>query len=223
MNQTTKGIGIALIGSACFGLAGPLAKMIYAYGVTPSFMLAVRFGIAAIVLWLYVAVNRQKIDFHMDRHQLLLLFFLGAICNVVGTATYFVALETVPVSLGIMIFYTYPFVVNLLTVMIYHHKIALLQKLALAAAFGGLLLMLSLGNKAPSLPGVLLCFVSGLSSCVYVLLLERPRIQGLPVVLMTAVVNSFSSLSFWVYCAVAGQVEFALPGMAWLYLALLAL
>ncbi|MEG1537003.1 MAG: DMT family transporter, partial [Clostridiales bacterium] len=67
------------------------------------------------------------------------------------------------------------------------------------------------------------CFVSGLSSCVYVLLLERPRIQGLPVVLMTAVVNSFSSLSFWVYCAVAGQVEFALPGMAWLYLALLAL
>ncbi len=222
MNNGTKGFLLAFIGAACFGLAAPLAKMIYRYDVTPAFLLAVRFAIAGLLLIAVVWYNRRRVCFRLAGDQWLWLVLLSC-CIFGGTLCYFTALQTLPVSLGVLILYLYPILVNIAAYFLYREPISTLQKLALLAAFSGLALMLTWNDLVPDPKGLVLAFAAAFLNCGYVLLLAHPRLKTVNTALMTSFVDLFCSVLFFCYCGITGGICFLLPGAAWVYLFLLAL
>ena len=140
MKTQTKGIWITLLAAACFGAASPIAKGVYQYDITVSCVLTWRFFMASILLWAYLLLFRRDLNFRLKKDQLITLAVVGGAAHFLTTQCYFNALKYVPISIQIMFFYTYPFMVNGLSVLLFGEKMNRGQLVSLAAAFIGILM-----------------------------------------------------------------------------------
>lgn len=106
------GVVFILISGAAFGLLPWFARVAYDHGAGPLGMLSARFVISAIglvALRLITQRNRQW----PDRRLTAQLFLLGALGYAVQSSFYFFGVKRMDVSLGTVIFYTFPVMVVL--------------------------------------------------------------------------------------------------------------
>ena len=62
MKTQTKGVLITLLAAACFGVASPIAKWVYSFGVSAGTMLVLRFMMATVLIWGYVLLVRKDLN-----------------------------------------------------------------------------------------------------------------------------------------------------------------
>src|SRR5690349_12653460 len=110
------GVVLTVISACAFG-SGPLfAKPVYAAGLGWHVLMAWRFGIGAILAWLWVLANPGA---RAGLRRMPRLAVLGAIGLGVyytsNSATYFAGLEHVPASLAALIVYIYPAIVAVIS------------------------------------------------------------------------------------------------------------
>ena len=112
-NDQTMGRAMILLSTVGFGTIGAFSKFAYASGVDASLLLALRFLVAAVALWLWFLIsNRDAI--RIGRKEF-------AICAALGLAGYgifstllFKAFESIPASMVSLLFFSYPVFVMLL-------------------------------------------------------------------------------------------------------------
>ena len=109
-----RAIGIALIlVSACsFGSGGLFAQSVYETGVGWHVFSAWRFGLGALMAWLWVLAwpdTRRGLRL-LDRRTAVAAVSLGVLYTA-NSGTYYAGLEDVPVSLASLIVYIYPAIV----------------------------------------------------------------------------------------------------------------
>lgn len=213
MKTQTKGILITLLAAACFGAASPIAKGVYRYDVTVGCALTWRFLIASLLLWAYLLLFRRDLNFRLRKDQVITLAIVGGAAHFLTTQCYFNALIFVPISIQIIFYYTYPFMVNGLSVLLFREKMSRGQMVSLGAAFIGILMTVTLDDLRLNWIGIALSIGAAACQTAYILLLGRRNVAEVDSIVIGAYTSAFAFISFLIFSLARGELraDLALP------------
>src|SRR6266542_7118451 len=110
------GLLLVLVSACGFGSGGLFAQPVYEAGVGWQVLSAWRFGLAAVLAWLWVlawAERRRGLRL-LDRRTAGVAIALGVLYTA-NSGTYSAGLEVVPVSLASLVVYIYPAIVAVMS------------------------------------------------------------------------------------------------------------
>ena len=105
LNENKKGILLVSLSSVLYGFESVCAKLGMGNGISPSFLLAVRYTVAALSLMLFLRCREGKLT--VPRKGILRILLLG-LTSVGGSFFLTLAYQYIPVPVAILIFYTNP-------------------------------------------------------------------------------------------------------------------
>ncbi len=203
---------MVLVSAAAFAANAILAKVAYGVGFHVFQLLAVRFVLAAVGMWgiaLFVGQNPLR----LERRRLLQLFALGFFVYTGQSTTYFLALQTLPASLCVLIVYIYPSLVVIAGWLFFRRAITRRHVVALASSFLGIALLLG-GAQFALAWALVLAVAAPVIYTAYILLGERVM-AGLPAVGASAVIFTGAALAFCVLATLTGQAELPHGAAGW--------
>lgn len=165
-------VGGLIVGGAAglFGAVVVLGRSL-AGEIPVSSLLAVRFGAAALVLVVILAVTRQGL--RPASGEALRLVILGAVGYAGESALFFLALERGTAATVTLLFYTYPVWVALLAAVLGMGRPGLLLGGALVAAVGGAgMVVAASGGLDVTTPGIVFSLASAVAIAVYLVAFE---------------------------------------------------
>lgn len=221
-----------MISACAFGSGALFAKPVYAAGVGWHVLMAWRFGVGAVLAWLWVLANpgtRAGLR-RMPRRAVLAALGLG-VWYTSNSSTYFAGLETVPASLAALIVYIYPALVAVISLRFGQPLRGRRAWGALGLALAGV--ALAVGSPPatatpPPLSGLLLILASPVIYSVWIVLATRltgedrddvGRDSGSQVdpIAAGAIILAATAVTFWVSALAAGQpvLPARIPQGAW--------
>jgi len=193
------------------------AKLAYGAGLEVVTLLALRFSLAAALLWALVRVRGIR----TQRRPLLLGLALGAFGYAVEAGLFFFSLERLEAGLASLVMYSYPAWVALGALALGRERLTPRRGLALLLASAGLVLVLGAGGDADGL-GLLLALGAGIGYAAYILGTDSVvrSVDPLP---FAASVCAGSALSFLAVGAVQGGLDLGFAADGWLWIVAMAL
>ena len=184
--HTTRGLIVAVIAAASFGLSGAFIKPLLESGCSPAAAVSARVLIGGAVLapFAAVALRGRWSTLWRGRWRVLGMALIG----VAGTQVlYFAAIERIPVSTAILIEYLAPVVLVLLVWARTRRAPRWMVLAGSGVAIAGLLLVVAPGGGRSLDPvGVTLAITAMLGCAGYYVIAARPA-EGLPTVALAAV------------------------------------
>ena len=208
----TRASGVLLVVAAgcSFATIGIFNRFEASRGVDIPTALALRFSLAALVLWILAAGAGSR---RPEYRRLPGLALLGSLF-VLEAGLFFVASRRIPVGLTALLLYLYPAHVMLLSWALRGERPGRTGLLALALALAGI--TLALGFPAHHLDplGVLFGLASSFGYAVYMFLGARFQ-RGLPPLVTTLWITTFAALLLLALGPALGGIHFRLPLAAW--------
>jgi drug/metabolite transporter (DMT)-like permease len=219
-----RGALLCLVSAAAFGTLGIFGRLATDAGATIASTLLVRFGVAALVFWVFLGVfggwTRLR---RQPRSVVLTGLGLGAVGYSLQSGLYFAAIQRLDVSLVALLLYTYPAFVTVAALMLGRARGSLRTTVALVVASVGLVLvLLAAGAGTFDLGGALLALAASVTYTTYILISDR-IIGAIDPIALAALVLTGAAASFTVTGLFTGSLDLALSGEAWLWLLLIAL
>ena len=140
LTHRQTGVLFALVTACGLGAITTLAKIVYSDGSNAVTMMLFRLVISTLVFGLILVIRRESI--RVAKSQRLNLFLVGLIWTG-GMICYLGSVETLSVSLAVLIFYTYPLLVLIYSMLRGQIKASIPLMLLFTGAFVGLYLALS--------------------------------------------------------------------------------
>lgn len=215
-----KGIILCLTSAVGFGGMAIFAKIAFRHGATVTSLLTLRFAIAAVVLWLIVALAHRPLP---ARRGAVAGIGLGAFGYSLQAACYFSALKHIDASLTALLLYTYPVIVFACAVLLGRDRATPGRIGALALACAGTALVL-IGGGAGRLnaPGVALALGAALIYTVYILVADTVVGDADPFAL-SAIVATGACAALLLFSVTTGRVDLSLDASGWAAVTALAL
>jgi drug/metabolite transporter (DMT)-like permease len=206
------GLLLVLVSAVAFGGMAIFAKLAYRHGVNTASLLALRFLIAAAVLWVIVAVRRPG---RPNRRTLIGGASLGFFGYSLQAAGYFTALKHLDASLTALLLYTYPAMVFVGAVALGRERVSGTKIAALGLAAAGLALVL-LGGGAGALntTGVALAIGAAVAYTTYILVADT-IVGGADPFLLTAIVATGACVSLGGFALISGELDVGLDAVGW--------
>jgi drug/metabolite transporter (DMT)-like permease len=130
--------------AAAFGAMGVSGKLAYDEGATVGTLLASRFGLAAVLLWLVVACAGPARHLRsLTRRDVLIALALGAVGYGAQAGGYFAALERLDASMLALLVYTFPVMVTVTAIALRREPASRRTVGALVLASTGLALVMA--------------------------------------------------------------------------------
>jgi drug/metabolite transporter (DMT)-like permease len=193
-----------VISAISFGAMPIFGRIAYAAGVDTPTLLGLRFGLAAAVLLIIMALRRLS----FPRGAVLGgLLALGTIGYVGQSAAYFTAVRLAPVALVVLLLYLYPALVTVLAAVFLKERITAVKAIALVVALIGTALTIGPVDGDISALGVGLALTASVIYAIYILLGSRLTQSAGAIPSATLIVLS-ASVVFTVFVVVRGP---ALP------------
>jgi len=148
--RVRAGIAFVVVSAVAFGAMAILARFAFASGVDTTTLLALRFAIAAVVMF---ALLRTR-GLSLPRGSTLgVLMALGAAGYGGQAICYFTALKLAPAGLAALLLYLHPALVALLAAIFLHERLTATKLVALAIALAGTMLTVgpAIGGEALAL------------------------------------------------------------------------
>jgi drug/metabolite transporter (DMT)-like permease len=140
----STGTLLCLASAAAFGAMGIFGKLAYDDGATVSTLLAVRFALAAVLFWLFMAYSgRARAVRALPRRDVAIALALGGIGYSAQAGAYFAALDRIDASLLALLVYTYPTIVTVAAIALRRERANPRTAAALVLASTGLVLVLA--------------------------------------------------------------------------------
>jgi drug/metabolite transporter (DMT)-like permease len=159
--STGWGKTMALVSAACYGVAMPLARLAYDHGTNALTIMTLRYLFLALVLWVWLVVAGKSLA--MAPRTLAACVMIGA--TFVGTAGgALAAIHYMPVSLAVLVFYTYPTITLLAECALERRWPRRLEVLAVALALVGLGLTLQASLDDLDFTGVGFALIASFSA-----------------------------------------------------------
>jgi drug/metabolite transporter (DMT)-like permease len=226
---TRRGVLFVVASAALFGVMPILIKLAYAEGMNTKTLLALRFTIAAVGMWLIWAFqDRKPSDWSLKPGVVLPLIGMGALGYVGQSFSYFTAVGIISASATGLLLYTYPTLVTLLAWVFFRERLGLRKLGALALATIGALMVLgifsqllgiqagsgSLGALNPA--GVAWALAAAGIYSAYIIAGTRFT-AGLSPVFSSAVIITTAAVVYLTWGALAGELNFAVTplGLLW--------
>jgi drug/metabolite transporter (DMT)-like permease len=207
----TSGVlgSVSAFGAATgYGSAYVVARVAYDYGLNAFTLNTLRFFVLVSAVTLWMAVSRG--DFRPPPRSLGIVLFLGVLITCSGLSNYG-AIAFIPVSLAILIFYTYPLVTLILSSIVDRRAPSAADYLAFLCTFGGLTLALdvSLGGLDPR--GVALALVASVTVGTHLVASQHAlRIASMKIVTLYMSLTAF--LLTGLITLMFGQFSVPAPG-----------
>jgi len=170
------GAGLVVIAAICFGTLGPLSRFAEDAGVGALTLVTWRAALGAALLGSVLAVtwvSGAPRPFRLSGLPLRERWFLvaAAVANTFLNLSVFVAFGRVSIALALLVFYTYPAMVAVVSVLWFGERMDRLRWAALGVSGAGLVLVLAGAGGLGELDalGIGLAFGGGLAQVVYVL------------------------------------------------------
>lgn len=208
--QRTLGLGLVLAAGCSFATIGIFNRLGAARGVDVPTALALRFTLAAALLWALAAVRPGP---RVAPRKLAGLALMGALF-VLEAGLFFVSSRRIPVALTALLLYLYPALVMLLAWAVRGDRPGRGGLLALGLAMAGIALAIGFPSRRLDPLGVLLGLCSSLGYAVYMFLGERLQ-RGLGPLAATRWISTFAALLVLALGPAAGGIHPALPAGAW--------
>ncbi len=161
---------IALFSAACYGVAMPLARLAYDHGTNVLTIMTLRYFTLAVMLGVWLLAIGRSLS--VARNTLATTAIIGL--TFVGTAGgALAAIVYMPVSLAVLVFYTYPTITLLADCALERRRPRSLELTAVLLALGGLSLTLraSIGQLDPI--GVGFALIASISAATALILTDR--------------------------------------------------
>ncbi len=213
MNRFYLGAFLVVLSAAGFGVMPVFALYAYQDGVSVATLLFLRFALAALLLFLYLFLKLKKIK--LARTYLFPLFLLGGVFYPLLSTAYFSSVKYIPASLAVLLLYTYPVFVALLSVFLDKELLTRQILFSVALSFFGLTLVLGASFRALNFLGAFLAFTTAVTYACYITLGNRVVKQLTPVI-TSAFVILFASVSLFFISLFTGNIAFDFQARAWL-------
>lgn len=214
------GAAQVLLSTFCFGAIGTFAKLAYATGLDSSLLLTLRFLVAALVMWsYYLLFNRDAV--RIGRKELLICAGLGLAGYGIFSTLTFKAFETIPTSITVLIFFSYPVFVVLLDWLVSRDRVETQKWMGAAATVAGIGVGV-FGTLAGNLSVGLLLAVGAAAWYAAYVVTTRRLLYNLNPQTVALYVTSFAVVGFWL---MSGPVLAQLPSVSargWILVLLIA-
>lgn len=188
------------------------AKFAFNHGASVTSLLTLRFGMAAVVLWVIVRLSRRPLP---PRRVVVAGVGLGAFGYSAQAACYFAALEHISASLTALLLCTYPALVFVGAVALGRDRVTGARVGALVlAGTGAALVLLGGSTGALNATGVALGLAAALTYTTYILVADTVVGEGDPLAL-AAVVATSAFASLLTFSLVTGRIDVTLDGNGW--------
>jgi len=213
MNKYYHGVFMVLLSAFGFALMPTFAKFAYKNDVTVMTLLIIRFSLAATVLFTYLILTKHNL--RLDKRTLLGLFFLGAICYTSQASCYFSAVNYIPASLVVLIAYTHPTIIAVISCILDHEPITKNIAFSLIISFVGLTLMLGTTIGKINGLGVILSTGASLFYSMYVVLSNK-MLKKVPPLIASSFISLFSILGILFFSLFSNNtITFEFQSTAW--------
>ncbi len=151
--RRTAGVAYVVLSAVAFGAMAIMARFAFASGVDTATLLALRFAIAAVVLFALLHARGMPVP---RGSTLRALVALGALGYGGQAACYFTALRLAPAGLAALLLYLHPALVALLAAAFLHERLTTAKLVALAVALAGTTLTVApaIGGAVSAASGV---------------------------------------------------------------------
>ena len=171
------GAGLIVLAAVCFGTLGPLSRFAEDAGVSALTLVTWRAGLGAAVMGLFisarmVAGSARPIALRAIPPRDRWFMVAAAVANTMLNFSVFVAFGRISIALALLVFYLYPALVALVSVIWFGERLDAVRWAALGISFAGLVLVLAGadgGIGRVDLLGIGLAFLGGLAQVFYVL------------------------------------------------------
>ena len=212
---------LCLGSAAAFGAMAIFGKLAYGEGANTATLLAVRFAIAAAVLWAVVLAKGGLP--RLPRRDVGAALALGACGYALQAGCYFLALDRIDASLLSLLLYTYPAIVAVAAVVLGRERLEARRVTALVLVSVGLVLVLAgAGTGGLDGGGVALALAAAVAYSTYILVSDGV-VGRMPALALATLVCTGAAASLLVGTTLAGTFHPGrLSGAGWGWLACLA-
>ncbi len=218
MDQRLKGSLLVMVSAASYGFMGVFARLAYGsgVGVLELLLLSLMLSFASIGAMLRAVGKIPR----PTSGQCLSLFFLGGIAYVLQSCLLFLALQYIPISITVLVFYTYPALVTAASLVMRWEHITKVTLLSLVLAFIGLLLVVNPAYDL-SIMGVGIAFGSAVAYAAYVIGCSR-LLKGMAGDAASFYIIGFAAAMTSAYALAFGGINFDWQIDGWLWIVLTA-
>ena len=179
------GTAAVLVSALGFGTLATLTKLSYAAGVAVPTLIAWRFGLATLLVLAALPFERRRRGNLLGREPWstwrLATAAVAVACFVGNTTLYFLALQSVSITLAAVLFYAYPVLVMLFRLLGWREGPSFQQSIALAFGLSGVALTLGWQWHQVDLPSAALMLSSATLYAAYIVLAHRGLRDASPV------------------------------------------
>lgn len=213
MNKYYQGIILILISACSFAMMPILAVYAYQGKVSVNTVLFLRFGLAALIFFIYMAIKTDKIV--ITRSHLRSLLFIGGILYTLQASLYFESVKYIPTSIQALLFYVYPIFVAVLSFLVDRERPALKIIASIFISLIGLCLVLGTSFNMLNIWGAFLAIGAAAVYAVYIIISSRITRDGSPIV-NSAFITLSAAFAFLVMGLAGNSLSFSFNKAAWL-------
>jgi drug/metabolite transporter (DMT)-like permease len=216
-----SGAVLVLASAAGFGMMPVFGKLAFQAGVSVATLLAVRFALAAALLW-GLAAARGALP-RVRRGVLVRALALGAVGYAMQAGLYFLALERMDAGVLSLILYTYPALVTGAAILLGREPASRRRLAALVIASAGLVLVLvGTGAGAIDALGAALGAGAALTYTAYIIVSHgvTDELEPLP---LAALITTGAAVTLTATAVLTGTLSFAFAASGWLWVGLAAI
>lgn len=210
MNRAAKGVLLASISAMAFGTAPLFTATTLAEGSTPLMTLMLR-NVLAIPLF-YGLARRFALRMRLPGRVMGQLVLLNIFSTLTG-ALLFGAYPYAGIGLSTCLHFTYPVVIMLCGMVLFHDRPNVTKVAALVVAIIGI--VLTVETAALQWRGIITALLSGWTYSFYVLYMDRSRLKYRNVIVVTLYSSLFNGLFAGVLALVSDNLRFDIGIKGW--------
>ncbi|MFO7815009.1 MAG: DMT family transporter [Halanaerobiales bacterium] len=213
MDENIVGSTYGILSAVGFGTVPILALFAYEGGIDVYTLLFLRFSLASILLFAYTYITNKRII--LNTRQIIKIFIMGGLFYSIFSFCYFSAIRYIPASLAVLIFYTYPFIIAIIS---FFMGMKLTKKVvgAIIISFIGLNFVLGKTNGSIVIIGLIFAFGAAVFYSVYTLYGDY-ILKDVPLLTTIAMVCLFAALSFLIVGLGTNNIQFSFTPQTWLF------
>jgi|GEM_PF-273777 len=219
MNRHTRGTIEIIISAICFGSLSVFARVGYKSGFTAVSILSYRFLLASLLMWIIFSLFFPKLT-KVSARQAAAFFLLGVISNI-NTIFMFLGLERISAPLAIMLLYTYPAMVLILTAIFFRERATGIKLASLTMSLSGIYLLLGAAEQRADSAGVILVIAAALVYAIYIVMSQK-ILKGVSAYTGGLYINTFAAATILPLHAPTLEEASNISPIGWLAIIMLA-
>lgn len=214
MSVRLTGVLQVLLSGVCFGFLGVFGREAFKLGLEPRELLGFRFLLASVLLFLFVIIKFGLASCRISRKQLFHFFLLGVFGYAVFSSFYFIAIQSLSITLAVLLLYTFPLWVTLGAWLFLKEALSLRQAFIVPVAFIGLTLLIGFDFQVHRPLGFFFGFASAITYSVYILL-SRSWLQNVNSFVAVACIQFFAGLALFLSSYTTAERTLFVLGSSW--------